>query len=417
MQQTKRTLSQRLVDAIKPSASEYIIWDNRLSGYGLRVHPSGKAVFIVQWRDMGRDAARAGHATRRITLGPTDNMTETEARKVARRVFQKGYANDRAGNGVDDGTCNGAGDHGAAPASVPFSVFAEEFLTRYRRNWKPSTYQSALYTINGSILPHFGDMTVDRITRADVTRWFAGMADRPGKANRSLPVLSVMMREAEIYGYRAQGSNPCRNMTRYKRVRKERYLNREELVRLGAALDRYDQIMPVPTRLVRALLLTGCRRGEMVNLRWRDVQDGRLSLPDSKTGPKFVHIAPQAQDILQTMPRFCDFVFPNRALDGPISEGDLLNLWSLVRNSADLRNVRLHDLRHTYASIAMRHGIHIVTLSRLLGHADTETTLRYAHFADAGLGRAVRTVSSRIADDLGLREGLGVEDLNAGEAL
>ena len=161
--------------------------------------------------------------------------------------------------------------------------------------------------------------------------------------------------------------------------------------------------MPIPARLVRALLLTGCRRGELVNLRWRDVQDGRLSLPDSKTGPKFIHLAPQAGDILQTLPRLCDFVFPNRALDGPVSKGDLLTLWSLVRHDAGLEDVRLHDLRHTYASIAMRHGVHIVTLSRLLGHADTETTLRYAHFADAELGRTVRTVSSAIARDLGLK--------------
>lgn len=254
-------------------------------------------------------------------------------------------------------------------------------------------------------MPYFGEMMVHEISKADVSRWFAGMASRSGTANRSLPVLSVMMREAETYGYRPEGSNPCRNMTRYKRVKNERYLSHEELVRLGKALNKYDQILPVPARLIRALVLTGCRRGEMVNLQWQDVQPGRLSLADSKTGPKFVHIAPQVDDILQTMPKLSDYVFPNRKLDGPIGEGDLTVLWNLVRRSADLQDVRLHDLRHTYASIAMRHGVHIVTLSRLLGHTDTETTLKYAHFANAELGAAVRSVSSTIADDLGLNAG------------
>ena len=178
------------------------------------MHPTGRAVFIVQWREVGREPGHDGTHTRRITLGPADNLCEAEAREAARRFFQDRYGKQETEGG---------------PESVPFSTFAEEFLTRYRRNWKPSTYQSALYIINGSILPHFGQMTVQGITRADVTRWFAGMADRPGKANRSLPVLSVMMREAEIYGYRAQGSNPCRNMTRYRRVRKERYLGQDEL--------------------------------------------------------------------------------------------------------------------------------------------------------------------------------------------
>lgn len=378
MTQKNRPLTQSLVDNSRPSSHEYIIWDNQLRGYGLRIYPTGKAVFILQWR--------VGPSSRRMTLGPASNMTQLEAREAARMFFNgRPMASDKA-----------------PIVHVAFPIFAKEFLTRFRRNWKQSTFQMSARMIEKNIIPHFSNLMVHEITKADVLRWFSGMARRPGIANRSLPILSVMMREAETYGYRIDNNNPCKNITRYKRPKMERYLSHEEIARLGEMLDRYTQIMPIATSLIRMLLLTGCRRGELVNLKWQNVHQGRLSLSDSKTGPKIIHIAPQVDDILQSLPRTSDFVFPNFTCNGPITESNLNNLWNMVRDRANLKAVRLHDLRHTYASIAMRNGVHIVTLSRLLGHADTETTLKYAHFANAELGDAVRLVSSTIACDLGI---------------
>ena len=375
-------LNQALVDGLKPRGGEYILWDRSLRGYGVRVRPTGTATDVVQ--------ARQGGRTRRRSLGRTGETTEAEARALARRWFL-----DRR-------------ERGTPPAvrSVAFPVFAEEFLSRYRRNWKPGTYAVSLAILRREILPFFAERTVGDIARTDVARWFAGMADRPGLANRALPVLSVMMREAELYGYRAaDDGNPCEGVRRYRRPRRERHLDARELAVLGRYLARRAADRPVPVAAVETLLYTGCRAGEVLGLKWEYVRDGKIHLPDSKTGPKTVQASPQVLAILDRLSNNGPHVFPDRAGRGPMTRASLHAFWRPLRERCGFPDVRLHDLRHTFASIAVQNGIPLATVGRLLGHRLGETTLKYVHLSDDGPRAAAAVVSSGIAAIL--RKGTG----------
>jgi len=212
-------------------------------------------------------------------------------------------------------------------------------------------------------------------------------------ADRAAPVLSVIMREAETLGHRPEGSNPCVNIRRYRRRGRERFLSREETRRLGEALTRHDG--HVLAAAVKLLLLTGCRKSEIMTLQWRDFRDGHLFLRDGKTGPRTVWLSTAARSILEGLPRTGAWVFPGR--DGKGSVQGLKYFWVKLRNEAGLQDVRLHDLRHSYASLALQAGETVLVIGRLLGHSDPDTTLKYIHLAD----RTVRDAVDAVAPVLG----------------
>ena len=215
------------------------------------------------------------------------------------------------------------------------------------------------------------------------------MSATPGNANRALPVLSVMMRQAELWDFRPQGSNPCRNMRRYKTAPRERFLSVDELKRLGFVLDHAEDKQAAAA--VRLLLFTGARSSEITGLRWDWIRGTRAVLPDSKTGPKTIQLPPPARAVLSGLPRNGRFVFPNRSGHGPMT--DLGLRWHKLRDLAGLDDVRIHDCRHTFASHAVMSGLDLYTVGRLLGHADVASTERYAHLAD----EHVRAAAGRIS--------------------
>ena len=178
------------------------------------------------------------------------------------------------------------------------------------------------------------------------------MSERPGTANRALPVLSVMvmMRQAELWELRPQGSNPCRNMRRYKRPAMERFLSAEELKRLGFVLDHADDAQAAAA--IRLLLFTGARSSEIIGLRWEWIRETRAVLPDSKTGPKTIQLPPPARAVLHSLPRSGRYVFPNGRGDGPMSNFNYR--WQRLRDLAGLDGVRIHDLRHSWALTSAR---------------------------------------------------------------
>ena len=214
---------------------------------------------------------------------------------------------------------------------------------------------------------------------------------------RSSPVLSVIMRQAEMYGYRPEGSNPCAGVRRYRRNGRERFLSANEFRRLAIVLDRHDGTHPHLVAFIRLLLLTGCRKNEIVTLGWSDYREGRLFLRDSKTGPRTVWLSLHARDVLDGLPRNGQWVFPSPQVGGPVSATVFDRFWRRIREEADIVDVRLHDLRHTYASIAIMHGETVTTTGRLLGHSDPETTLKYAHLSD----RSVRQAADALGAILG----------------
>ena len=230
------------------------------------------------------------------------------------------------------------------------------------------------------ILPRFGGAQIADITRADVQRWFASRRATPVAADRSMPVLSVIMKEAERMGYRPEGSNPSRGIRRYRRKGRERFLSDAEIGRLAARLSAHEGGRSLEVAAVRLLLLTGCRKSEVLTLRWSDYREGRLFLRDGKTGPRTVWLSRAARNDTQTT---STAPAPGSSRhDAPMgrqAQCCFVTFWQRVRAEADLSDVRLHDLRHAHATFALRHGESVLAIGRLLGHASPHTTLKYTH--------------------------------------
>ena len=365
------SLNQHRVDRLKPRNSTYDIRDTDLKGFGIRTLPLGKKSYFLQAQHEGQ---------RRWTkIGDADAMPEAEARLQARSLLA--------------GIRKGRESIPDLPPDIAFEAVAEEVFSYYRRHWKPRTLAVNLNYYENNIQPWFKGRPVAGITRRDVLEWFESLHAKPASANRSLPVLSVILRQAEVYGYRPEDSNPCKGIKRYRRRARERFLSPEEIRRVVEVLNRYDEARPFQAAVIRLLLLTGCRKGELLTLKWRDYREGKLFLRDSKSGPRTVWLSSAAREVLDRLPRKSAWVFPShwRNLD---HLSGITDFWQDVRTEAGLRDVRPHDLRHTYASIALMHGETVLTIGRLLGHDHPGTTLKYTNFADAAAREAVDTVSS-----------------------
>lgn len=244
----------------------------------------------------------------------------------------------------------------------------------------------------------FGRRSLDEIGRADVHLWFDGYSlTAPGGANRTLDVFRQIMNHAVECGHIAE--NPTSGVTRNRRPQLTRFLTRDEIGRLHAVLDSHQGRGSgrQQAEILRLLLLTGCRRGEIVFLRWSEVGGNALHLADSKTGPRTVLLNAQAQAILKRQPREgSEFVFPSLR-DSSRPRSTELSLWRKVRKQARIEDVRLHDLRHNFASYAVMNGVPVPVVSRLLGHANAGMTLRYAHMGDWETQLAAERVGTAIA--------------------
>ena len=385
-EKSKSTFARR-VRAAKPREKRYDIRDDVIPGLSLRVFPSGARSFALDRMTRGR--------RRFAILGSADTMTVPEARAEARKLIAAFL--DTAKN-----------DNGPRTPGHPMDDFAAEFLDRQARHWKPRTRETNGYMVRKCILPAFRHMTVDAIAVEHVKDWFASMADRPGAANRAMPVLSMMMRMAELWEYRSHNSNPCKNARRYRMQPRERFLAAEEMARLNAVLTRDEFYCPQAVAVIRLLMLTGCRFGEVVSLEWDWIRGTRIRLPDSKSGPRTVWLSSAARAVIDAIPRYspdCPFLFPARPPTRHIDNFEYQ--WTRIRNEAGLPGLRLHDLRHSWASVAAMNGVDMVTVAKLLGHALVETTERYVHLSDRSVADAADRVSNRIHAALA---GSGAED-------
>ena len=304
-----------------------------------------------------------------------------------------------AGFGRRNACRDPAGRGNPAPSrGDAFRVVAATVFERHARLWKAGTLKvNRAYLRKPDILPHFAGRPIAAIDRQEVRHWFARQRATPVAADRSMPVLSIIMREAEAMGLRPEGSNPCRGIRRYRRKGRERFLSDEEIRRLSAWLTAHEARWPQQVAAIRLLLLTGCRKGEILTLQWTDYREGHLFLRDSKTGPRTVWLSAPARNILDALPRKNRWVFPATRRDRPRSAEWLPYFWNMVRAEAGLRDLRLHDLRHAHASLALRRGETVLAIGRLLGHRRAETTLKYTHAADA----MVRDAAEMIGDVLG----------------
>ena len=375
----KSTFARR-VRAAKPRDKQFAVRDDIVQGLILRIFPSGARTFAFDSMVRGR--------RRYATLGRADSMTIPEARREARRLIL---------NYMDPPNH----EKGPRTPGHPMVAFSEEFLDRQARAWKPRTRDTNARIVRNEILPSFQHLTVDAITVEQVKEWFASMSDRPGVGNRAMPVLSVMMRMAELWGYRRHNTNPCKNTRRYKMKPMERFLTVEEMARLNSVLTRDEFWCPHIVAIIRLLMLTGCRAGEITSLEWDWIRGKRIFLPDSKSGPRTVWLSSPARAVIDAIPRYsadCPYLFPNRPPTRPIN--NIAFHWDRIRNEADLSGLRLHDLRHSWASVAAMNGVDMVTVAKLLGHALVETTERYTHLSDQSVTDAADRVSGLISAGL-----------------
>ena len=365
-----RRLNQGRVDALKPRRSAYDVRDRDLKGFGVRVLPSGTKRYFIHSQHDGRRIWKI--------IGQGGDFGVDEARERARVLLGS------IRKGSDD----------EASADTPFETVAEEVFRSYARNWKASTLKVNQSYFRNQILPWFEGRPIGGIGARDVRQWYASLHETPVAADRSAPILSVIMRQAEVYGYRPEGTNPCAGIRRYRRQGRERFLSTVEVNRLGEVLARLEDDHPQAVAITRLLLLTGCRKGEIITLKWRYYREGKLFLSDSKVGPRTVWLSSPARAILDGLPRTTVWVFPSPKTSGFLSAEALRLVWLRVRAEAGLHEVRLHDLRHTHASMALAQGESVLTIGRLLGHRNPATTLKYTHLSDAMVREAAEAVGT-----------------------
>jgi integrase len=367
---------------VKSLGLDAMIWDQgsgAVSGFGAR-RQKGEAVnYFIKYRTA--DGRQRWHTIGRHGSPWTPETARNEALQLLAAVKK----------GADP-----AGAKAAAKETPTVEALAKRFLAEHAEaKRKPSTAREYRRLAERVILPALGRKRVADVTRADIQRLHHARRATPTEANRALALLSTMFTFAERQGERPDGSNPCRHVERFRQRRRERFLSPEELARLGEALSGWQGSPYVPAT-IKLLVFTGARLGEVLGLRWDwiDTERGEARLPDSKTGAKTLHLPPPALDVLHSLPR----------LDG---EPHVLGAkrgttfveapWRRLRAVAGLDDVHLHDLRHSFASVAAAGGMGLPIIGKMLGHTQAQTTARYAHLASDPVKQAAATVAERIA--------------------
>ena len=385
-------ISKRSVDALTVERGDAVFWDRDLTGFGVRVYATGRKVYVVQMRGPGGGMKRA-------TLGAHGEMAPDEARKDAA--------------GVLDRIRRGEEPFPPAPEAEPTVA---DLAARYMKahvevNCQPGTVETFRRIVDRYIVPELGRLALSAVERSHVSDLHFGMRDKPSQANQTVGVLSKMFRLAEAWGMTPPRRNPCRSVRPYGKIRRERFLTPEEYRTLGRVLDeagRQGGLLPSGVAAVRLLLLTGCRKNEIVTLRWDDIDRtaGEIRLRCTKTGTRRLPLTPAVEWVLAGIPR----IEGNPWVIAGQKPGDHLKnldqVWARLRARAGLKDVRIHDCRHSYASRALAIGEGLPMIGKLLGHRKVTTTARYAHLArDTEKASAVRVGGSIGADILGGGEG------------
>lgn len=404
-------LTKRIIDALKPGS---IAWDSDVKGFGVRCQARRK-VYILKVRIKGRQ--------RWLVIGDHGSPWTAE---TARHEAQRLWGEIRSGIDV-------AQVREAEKREPTMAMLCHRYLEEHsRQHKKPLSVASDERNITNHVLPLLGDRLVSEITRSDIEeakrriregktakqskgRLKGGNQGRPtlggpGVANRTVSLLSHMLNKAEEWGWRQDHTNPCRKVARYRERKLERFLTSEEMQRLGAALRQVEAEQRLSiwnVAAIRLLIYTGARLGEVLALKWSyvDWERGYLALPDSKTGAKPIILNDAALDVLRTTPRVKGnpFVFVGRNEGQPIV--NLQEPWRIVRKLAEIPDVRIHDLRHSFASFGVMTGGSLPMIGKLLGHGTPITTARYAHLADGQVRQFNQSIGDAISTALNGSDG------------
>ena len=389
-------LTKRTVDMAEAGERVTVAWDDELRGFGLRVYPNGRKVYIVKCRVKGQQ--------RFITLGQHGPVTADQARAKAYNILSE------AKNGRDP-----ARELDQMRKSPTMKDLGERFLKEHVAvRCKPSTQGEYKRSVELFINPKLGTRKVCDIERKDIAEFHHTLRDIPYQANRTLGVLSKMFNLAEVWGLRPDHSNPCLHVKKYPEQKRERFLSSEEYVALGKALDAIEadgSESKSAITAIRLLMLTGCRLGEIMTLKWDyvDLKAREFRLPDSKTGAKVVHFGKTLVDVLKSIERMegNPWVITGRKEGARLT--DLQHPWRRIRVRAGLPELRIHDLRHSYASGALALGEGLPMIGKLLGHTQVQTTARYAHLANDPVKAAAGKVSDTIGKAIWNGRKAGVE--------
>jgi integrase len=381
-------ITKRTVDAL---ASGAMVWDH---GFGVKANADGTRSYLLSYR--------IGRRKRRVTIGTHGAPWTVETARKRSRELMHGIS-----NGVDP-----LAMRTATRTAPTVRELAERFMTEHvtpkRKATTARTYRGYL---DNDVLPALGTRAVTDVTREDIARLHHRLRKTPAHANRVIAMCSKLFNLAERWGLRPDGSNPCRHVEKYPEQARQRYLSAAEFKRLGAVLaaaQRGPVVVdgePEPVRLspmalaaIGLLVFTGARRSEVLTLRWGhvDLERGVLTLPTSKTGFKVIHLNAPAVTILNALPRVEGNPY---VLPGVRHGQHLVNVtetWYVVRALAGIKDVRIHDLRHAFASVAVGAGLGLPMIGALLGHTQPGTTARYAHLAHDPLKVAAELVGERI---------------------
>ena len=383
-------LTKRVVDGAESKETEHFIWDGDLPGFGLRVLASGRKGYVVQYR--------AGRRSRRINLGPNTVLTCEQARSRAITIIAA------TRNGEDPAARRDANRRAITVKELADRFDKEHIAIRL----KASTAKGYRRMLERVIIPALGRHRVTEVTRADVAKIHHDLRHIPYDANRSLEIISKMFNLAEMWGLRPDGSNPRKHIKKYTEEKREQFLSPAELKRVGEVLREMESEgveLASGIAAARLLILTGCRLSEIMTLQWEhiDFSGKALRLPDSKTGAKIVHLGQPAIEVLEKIERIekNPWVIVGTKPDARLT--DLQPFWQRVRARAGLKDVRIHDLRHTFASIAVASGQGLPMIGKLLGHTQVQTTARYTHLAADPVLAAADQVSKSLADCLAPR--------------
>lgn len=411
MAKTERVakITKRLVDASRPAAGRYIVWDTEIKGFGLRIEPSGAKSYVFRYRNgRGRHAA-----LRQMKIGQ-GAVTPDQARKLA---LQKAEAVSR---GEDP---KAEADKSKAEMTLR-EVVGQYLALHAETKLKPRTAKHYSWTWEKYVLPVLGDKKISSLDHEDFAKLHHAMRPTPRQANAVIAVAGALFKWARTKRIVDQDWNPVANFDKYKEYSKQRFLQTEELESIGAALRLGEQrgferrsrtdknapksnvsdvLSPHAAAAIRLLLFTGARLREILDLRWQhvDFERGLLLLPDSKTGAKIIILNAPALSILTSLPRVegNPYVIVGTKAGSPLA--DLKRPWAALCRQAKLSGVRLHDLRHTFASFGAGASLGLPMIGKLLGHSQAATTQRYAHLADDPLRRASETISTTIAAAMG----------------
>jgi integrase len=373
----------RLTDAMirklpPPASGNKVHWDE-VAGFGVRVTAKGARSFILNYRVGGRE--------RRYTIGSTDEWSTSAARRHAldwKAAIRQGR--------------DPLGEIEETRTALTVPDLADRFEREYLPRLRHSSQRLYLNTLNGSrdrkgIRAYFKHMKIEDLRHRDVEafhRYVSGFA--PTMANRSVAVLSKMMGLAVKWDLRAD--NPVRGIELNSEEKRERYLTPAEIERLSTALAEDEDTQAAD--IIRLLLLTGARKGEVLSMRWADLDldRGVWVKPAASTKQKKLHRVPLstgAIDLLRSIEADGEWVFPGR-IDGQ-HRAEIKYAWDRVRKAAGLPGFRIHDLRHTYASVLASAGLSLPVIGALLGHTQAQTTARYAHLLDDPLRAATERAS------------------------